>query len=123
MRKRGHYPINHPVVIRDDLIAAHPGLAADVFDAFAAIQAALSRPPQKWADREADLSGRDEIHKKVMAITGDPLPYGIEPNRESWKALVGHALTQRIITRPFDVEELFAPGTARSRRNPAGLVL
>jgi hypothetical protein len=23
----------------------------------------------------------DEMHRKVQAITGDPLPYGIEPNR------------------------------------------
>ena len=53
----------------------------------------------------------DEVHKKVMAITGDPLPYGIEPNRRVLQELVGHAMTQRIITRPFTVEELFAPGT------------
>ena len=53
----------------------------------------------------------DEVHKKVMAITGDPLPYGIEPNRRVLETLIGHALTQRIITRPFKVEELFAPGT------------
>src|SRR5438105_3671171 len=36
LRQRGHYPINHTVVIRDELIAAHPDLAADVFNAFAA---------------------------------------------------------------------------------------
>jgi len=35
LKRRGHYPINHLVVIKDDLIAAHPGLARDVFDAFA----------------------------------------------------------------------------------------
>ena len=40
----------------------------------------------------------DEVHKKVMAITGDPLPYGIEPNRRVLEELIGHAMTQRIIT-------------------------
>src|SRR5215467_7347313 len=35
LKRNGHYPINHLVVIKDDLIAQHPGLAADVFDAFA----------------------------------------------------------------------------------------
>jgi hypothetical protein len=35
LKSRGHYPINHTVVIKDDLIAAHPGLAADAFHAFA----------------------------------------------------------------------------------------
>src|SRR6516164_1545477 len=35
LRRSGHYPINHPVVIKDELIAKHGDLAADVFDAFA----------------------------------------------------------------------------------------
>src|SRR5436190_9703438 len=35
LRQRGHYPINHLVVIKDELIAKHDDLAADVFDAFA----------------------------------------------------------------------------------------
>ncbi len=109
LKKRGHYPINHLVVIRDDLIAAHPGLAGDVFDAFAQSKRLyLDRLKNGQIEKPTSV---DEIHKKVMAITGDPLPYGIEPNRRVLEALVGHALTQRIITRPFDVEELFAPGT------------
>jgi 4,5-dihydroxyphthalate decarboxylase len=53
----------------------------------------------------------DEVHKKVMAISGDPLPYGIEPNRHVLEELIGHAVTQRIVPKRFDVEELFAPGT------------
>src|SRR5215467_1698542 len=35
LRRRGHYPINHLVVIKDALIAKYGDLAADVFDAFA----------------------------------------------------------------------------------------
>jgi 4,5-dihydroxyphthalate decarboxylase len=35
LKRNGHYPINHTVVIKDDLIAAHPGLASEVFEAFA----------------------------------------------------------------------------------------
>jgi 4,5-dihydroxyphthalate decarboxylase len=47
----------------------------------------------------------------VMAITGDPLPYGIAPNRKVIDELIGHALTQGIITKPVTAEELFAPST------------
>jgi 4,5-dihydroxyphthalate decarboxylase len=46
-----------------------------------------------------------------MAITGEPLPYGIAPNRNVIDALIGHALTQGIITKPVTAEELFAPST------------
>ena len=53
----------------------------------------------------------DEVHRRVMEIAGDPLPYGIAPNRRVIDELIRHALTQRIITKPVTVEELFAPGT------------
>jgi 4,5-dihydroxyphthalate decarboxylase len=109
LRRRGLYPINHTVVIKNELIAAHPELAADVFDAFAAAKRA-------YLDRlEADLIEKptemDALHKRVMQITGDPLPYGIAPNRQVIEELIGHALKQGIITRPVTVEELFVPST------------
>jgi 4,5-dihydroxyphthalate decarboxylase len=46
-----------------------------------------------------------------MEISGDPLPYGIGPNRKTLEELIQHALMQRIITKPVAVEELFARGT------------
>ena len=46
-----------------------------------------------------------------MEITGDPLPYGIAPNRQVLEELIGHALTQGIITKPVTVDELFVPTT------------
>jgi 4,5-dihydroxyphthalate decarboxylase len=53
----------------------------------------------------------DEVHRRVMEITGNPLPYGIEPNRQVLEELIGHAMTQRIIAGPVGVDDLFAPGT------------
>jgi ABC-type nitrate/sulfonate/bicarbonate transport system substrate-binding protein len=109
LKRNGHYPINHTVVIKDDLIAAHPGLASDVFEAFAESKRRyIDRLKNGQIEKPTQV---DEVHKKVMAITGDPLPYGIEPNRRVLEELIGHAVTQRIIPKPFDVEELFAPGT------------
>jgi 4,5-dihydroxyphthalate decarboxylase len=46
-----------------------------------------------------------------MEITGDPLPYGIAPNRKVLEELTQHTLAQGIITRPVAVEELFARST------------
>jgi 4,5-dihydroxyphthalate decarboxylase len=109
LRQRGHYPINHAVVIKDELIAAHPGLAADVFEAFA--QAKRVYVDRLKAGRIEKPTEVDEVHRRVMEITGDPLPYGIAPNRKVIEDLIGHALTQGIITRPVAVEELFARET------------
>jgi 4,5-dihydroxyphthalate decarboxylase len=51
------------------------------------------------------------LHQQVMEITGDPLPYGIEPNRKVLEELLRHASTQGIITKKVDIDALFAPST------------
>jgi 4,5-dihydroxyphthalate decarboxylase len=109
LRRRGHYPINHLVVIKDELIAKYPELAADVFEAFAAAKRHyLERLKAGRIEKPTEV---DEVYRRVMAITGDPLPYGIAPNRKVLEELIGHALTQGIIDKPVTADELFAPST------------
>jgi 4,5-dihydroxyphthalate decarboxylase len=109
LRERGHYPINHLVVIKDELIARHPDLAADVFNAFAESKRLyVERLKAGKIEKPTEV---DEVHKKVMAITGEPLPYGVAPNRKVIEELIGHALSQGIITKPVTVDELFVPST------------
>ena len=109
LRQRGHYPINHLIVVKDDLLAEHPGLAADVFGAFA--EAKRVYIERLRTGQIAQPTAVDKLHQRVMEITGDPLPYGVEPNRRVIEELIQHAVTQRIIDKPVAVEELFAAGT------------
>jgi 4,5-dihydroxyphthalate decarboxylase len=110
LRSRGLYPINHTVVVKDDLLNAHPDLAADIFNAFA--EAKRLYVERLKNNQIAQPSKTDQTYKRVMDITGkDPLPYGIAPNRKMIEAVIQYALEQRIITRPFTVEELFARNT------------
>ncbi|HET7547922.1 MAG TPA: PhnD/SsuA/transferrin family substrate-binding protein, partial [Usitatibacter sp.] len=106
LRARGHYPINHTVVVKDELLAAHPDLAADVFEAFAQSK---RRYVERLKNGEIEKpTAMDEMHRRVMEITGkDPLPYGIEPNRGPLEELIASAKEQGIISRKFAVEELF----------------
>jgi 4,5-dihydroxyphthalate decarboxylase len=98
LRTRGHYPINHLVVVRDALLAAEPGLARAVFDAF-----------ERAKDVYVEGGRLEPMHRRVAEITGgDPLPYGVEANLGSLEELVRHALEQRIITRPPELESVFA---------------
>ena len=109
LRLRGHYPINHLIVVKDDLLDAHPDLAADIFNAFAeAKRLYVQRLKAGQIEKPTQI---DEVHRRVMEITGDPLPYGIDPNRRVLDELIQHALTQRIINQPVRVEELFARST------------
>jgi len=109
LRMRGHYPINHLIVVRDELLAAHPDLAADVFNAFA--EAKRRYVERLKAGRIDKPTAVDDVHRRVMDIAGDPLPYGIAPNRRVLDELIGHALTQKIIAQPVSVDELFWPST------------
>ena len=43
--------------------------------------------------------------------SADPLPYGVEPNRQMIEAVIQYALEQGILTRALRMEDLFAPGT------------
>lgn len=107
LRTRGLYPINHLVVVKDELLQAHPGLATEVFDAFA-------RAKQPYVERlragQADKA--DRTYARVMTETGeDPLPYGLEPNRAVLERLLCTAADQGILTRPAALEHVFAAET------------
>ena len=105
LRERGLYPINHTLVVKDDLLAAHPGLAADIFNAFT--EAKRPYLDDLAAGRIAEPSADDKFFKRVMDVIGDPLPYGVEPNRRMIEAIIQHDYEQGIIPRRMTVEELF----------------
>ena len=108
LRKGGLYPINHTVVVRDDLLAEQPDLAKDVFDAFV-------RAKQIYVNRlktgVAEPSAADQTFAAVMQITGDPLPYGIAPNRRELEAVIKYSVEQGILRTPLAIEDVFARGT------------
>lgn len=108
LRRDGHYPINHLVVVRDEVLAAHPGLAADLFAAFAE---AKNRYVERLRAGVVE-NATDRMYAQVMDVTGaDPLPYGIAPNRGAVDALLDHAMAQHILDERPDVAALFAEGT------------
>lgn len=108
LRQSGIFPINHLVVIRDDLLRQEPSLARSVFTLFAEAK-------HRYVERlraNPDDSRQDRILSRVMEITGkDPLPYGIEPNRATLDALIDTAVSQHIIHDRPAVEDLFAADT------------
>jgi 4,5-dihydroxyphthalate decarboxylase len=110
LRRSGLYPINHLIVVRNDLLDARPDLAADVFWAFAEAKNRYTERLRR-GDIE-DPTPADRMYQRVMAITGaDPLPYGIAPNRAMIDQLIRHAVSQRILDRPPEVEMLFPEST------------
>jgi 4,5-dihydroxyphthalate decarboxylase len=105
--ERGFYPINHVIVVKDELLAQHPSLAADLFRAFLIAK-------DRYVERlsagslEQETHG-DRLYRRIMQSTGDPLPYGIEANRGMLEKLVDYTVEQSIIDRPSSIDDLFAP--------------
>jgi len=110
LRDHGHYPINHLMVVKDELLAAHPEIGPAIFAAFAESKRRYVERLRVGAiDKPTAV---DEMHRRVMAITGaDPLPYGIEPNRRMLEQAIASAAEQGIIERAPALEELFPANT------------
>jgi 4,5-dihydroxyphthalate decarboxylase len=110
LRDHGHYPINHLMVVKDELLAAHPEIGPALFEAFAESKRRYVERLRAGAIDKP--SAVDAMHSRVMAITGaDPLPYGIEPNRRMLEQAIASAAEQGIIDRAPALEALFPANT------------
>ncbi len=110
LRARGHYPINHLVVVKDSVLQAHPEVAPAVFDAFA--HSKRRYVEQLRAGTIAQPTAADKMHLAVMNATGrDPLPYGLAANRAMLGEAMRSAVEQGILTRVPSLEELFPAST------------
>ncbi len=103
-RKTGIYPINHTVVVRDEVLAAEPGLARALLSAFVAAKSAyLAR-----LDAARDLAPADEAVRRRAAVVGDPFPFGVEANRPALEAITRYAVEQQVMPAALRPEQLFA---------------
>jgi 4,5-dihydroxyphthalate decarboxylase len=107
--KHGVYPINHMLTVRNDLIAEHPGILKRLFAAF-------SEARRRYVQRLAGpgpFSPADESMIRLQGIVGDPLPYGVGPNRRAIDMAARFAYEQHIVPKLYTVEDLFGPEVMR----------
>lgn len=108
LRTRGVFPINHLVVVRDELLAERLKLAPALFHAFSE---AKRRYIKELPTLPTDVR-QNRVLARAMEITGsDPLPYGIQANTATLNELIDNAVRQHIIDRRPTIEELFAENT------------
>lgn len=113
LKQTGFVPVNHLVVVRDELLAAEPGLATALFEAFAeAKRRYVAQLQEGLAQTEQDRS-----FQTFTQVTGevDPLPYGVEANRAVLDKLMKNAIAQGILTQPLRLDEVFAAETLELR--------
>jgi 4,5-dihydroxyphthalate decarboxylase len=104
----GVFPIMHPLVIRQEILARHPWVATSLYDAFARSRRLYTEHMQQphrlsfaWppVDAERRFFGRD------------PFAQGFAANRHDVAHMIQLAQDQGLLARPLGAEELFAPST------------
>lgn len=84
-RRNQATPINHMVVIKQSLSRSSPETVKEIFRLLLASKEAAS----------------------PAANSLDPLQFGVDANRRSLELIIDYAVQQRLIPRPFQVDELF----------------
>lgn len=82
--RRSVVPVNHLVVVTEQLAKSRPDVVAGIYDL-------LKRNKERMGP----------------AASPDLLPFGVEANRKPLELIVGYAFQQALIPRRYAVEELF----------------
>ena len=104
-KKHGVYPINHILTVTNDLVAANPGILERLFAAFEEAKQAYLR----HLEGPGPFSSADQDMIRLKGIVGDPLPYGVGPNRRAIEMAAQLAYEQHVVPKVYTVEELFRP--------------
>jgi 4,5-dihydroxyphthalate decarboxylase len=107
-RKTGIYPINHTIVVKDELLRSDPSLAPRLFAGFEAAKARFLKELGSGAELPADAQS---LARRRSIVGDDPLPNGLARNRKALEAIIRFAHEQKILPRPVTPEEIFAAGT------------
>lgn len=83
----GGVPINHMLVIRDEIAKTRPDVVQEIYRMF--------------------LEAKNAAFAETGVPKLDPLRFGIEPNRRSLEIVIDFAVRQGLLPRPVKVDDLF----------------
>ena len=103
-RRTGVYPMHGTIVVKDSVLGEHPWVARSLYDAF-------ERAKQEWLVRLASGEADTAVDKRYRALTkivgADPLPYGMEANMPTIRALEDTAFKQQLVPKRLTTDQLF----------------
>ena len=103
-KRTGIYPMHGTIVVKDSVLAEHPWVARSLYDAF-------DKAKQDWLKRLASGEADTAVDKRYRALTKivgrDPLPYGMEANMPTIRALEDTAFKQQLVPKRMTIDQLF----------------
>jgi len=97
----GIYPLHALICVKQEVLRRHPAAARSLAAAFETAKDMFL----KRLDADPELA---RYRRQREIVGGDPLPYGIEANEVSLRALIDFSYEQGLIRRRPAPEELFA---------------
>jgi len=103
-KKTDIYPMHGTIVVKDEILKAHPWLVQSLYAAFDIAKAL-------WLTRlrsgEASAAS-DKKYRQLAKIVGDdPLPFGMKQNLPTIQALEATAFKQKLTPRRMPIGEIF----------------
>jgi len=110
-RRTGIFPIMHLIVLRRDVYARAPALAAQVARRFAAAKRRFGDEVRRFGAGRIALTPWSPLElERAQAILGPDLhPYGVARNRGTLAAMTRYLHVQGLTARAVGMDELFAP--------------
>lgn len=113
----GLFPIHHVIVIREEVVDAHPQVPERLYEAFeAALQrhaAAVEEPG--WFKQSPLVWSLRVLEQQRSVFDGNPQSYGLdEDNRRNLQKAIEYATDQGVIDERPAVADLFLDGVGRA---------
>ena len=107
----------HAVGIREDVLAAHPWLAASLLKAFTSAKRYADDDLREVVALKIGLPwAAAELESTERVMGRDFWSYGVEANRATLEAMARYSFEQHLSVRRVAVEEMFAPGSFEQTR-------
>ena len=96
MQQTGVFPINHTIVMKNEVMEANPWLPEELFRCFKAAKETY----MQHLTSGGQLAPADQaISEMGQSAGGDPLPFGVEANRKTFETFVDFTVEQKVITQ------------------------
>jgi 4,5-dihydroxyphthalate decarboxylase len=103
--RTGIYPLHSVIAVRRELVDRDPGLPSKLYTAFV-------ESKRRQVDADPGWAALPRLGRQARQIGSDPIPYGVDANDASVRALVKYSQDQGLLDADFptDPHQLFAKG-------------
>ena len=108
-QKTGFFPIQHILVIKNEVLDQHPWVAQSLFDAWQASKQECYRWQERQRVHMTGLWYRALWEEEFGVAGNDPYVWGFKTSRAEVDKMLDYAQHQGLVTRRFQPEAMFHP--------------